>query len=509
MKPFYLILFAVCPFIILAQNLKTGPVYEDAFYDYAPQILGAKDSLLFAADIDRNQIVIESYRKDDLSRKYHKVIETNASIQYPRVVLIKDLFYTNGYFVYFTAMTNFRFAVSELYMHRINALTGEEEPKETIIAQMLDLSDYQLGMPLENWLGEYFISYSENGNRTAVVFSFINNANRKVYEYIMLFDENMQRIKEKEIIRESLAETIPPGILVDKEGNLYFLRGNDIVLLDYFNDYEEWAEPLSMEGVASNGQLQIGAVKFRNNGNLVLAVEHLTTDIEDTDENKERENRKAGDTQIEGMGYMEINTLYQELKHSKLLPLDSSLLEELQTFEHKEKGWEAEMNDEYTYEWKFLPEQTILIGEAGFDGTAFQDYFNQLVVFCYSKEGDLQWTKVIHKKQQSKEAYTSSYASFFDSEYLYLLYNDDPDNYLNNIPKAEIDKWKEKSDNVPVLARLDLKTGEGMVKSRPDIRVEDFAFQPVFARQVDAGEPLYIFMKDGRDYRLAQINTKP
>lgn len=491
----------------MAQLLTTGPVYDDGHFKYAPQIVGENDSLIFTADIDYGDIIIESYRKKNLVRKYRKVIKTGATFSYPIALVIEDLLFTEGYFVYFTAKTYFQQAVSELYMHRVNALTGEEETKETVIGQMIDLSDYKPHMPLQNWLGDYYIASSEKSRRTVIIFSFTSNTNQRIYEYIIVYNERMERIKEKEIVRESQFETIPPFVTVDEEANLYFIRAGNIVLLDYFKDYEEWNEPLKIEGVASNGRPKIATGRFMDNGNLKLAFEHITVDIEDKEENKKRDDQRAGDTQVEGIGFMELNTLYQEVRESKFNKFDATSLLDFRTFEDIEKQQLVEVNDEYSYRWINVPGHNILLAEAGPNPNEENRHFNQIVVYSFDEKGKLKWTRVIHKDQEVKRSEQSvSYAPMADTNYLYLLFEDHPDNFVGQARQAEIEKWSDSDDHIPVTAKIRLTSGEMELLPRNDLKVEDFVFQPVYSRQLNTLGPVYIFMKDKGDYRLARLD---
>jgi hypothetical protein len=384
---------------LLAQELTVGPTYEDAFDHYAPQVIGENDSLLFVVDLDPVDIVFESYRKSDLSRELYTKLKAKIRYKIPRPNFLLHMFYVDGYFVYFTENIDVKTAISELHMHRVNVLTGKKETDEIIISQTVSLASLASGRVPINQLGNYDIASSQSGKRTAVVFSFVNYETQRIYEYIFVYDNDLRKIKTKQFIRASFENTIQGEIIIDEEANIYYLAGNELVFLEYFTDYEEWREPLPTEGLALNGNLFLQKPEFREDGNMVSVLEHLTTDIRTYKGNKNKKDRKEGDTQIEGLMFVEMNTLNKETKVARMNAIPEKVLKEIRTIKDRQERWDAEMNNEYYYSWHFTPNQDILVGEVSPTPDNDERNYGNIIVFSFGHNGQINWSSTIRKDQ--------------------------------------------------------------------------------------------------------------
>ncbi|MEQ9262625.1 MAG: hypothetical protein RLP14_05625 [Owenweeksia sp.] len=488
-----------------SQSIKVGPMVEAEFVQFEPYIRGEDKQNIYVADFYYEDLIVESFDKATLRQNYRKTFELDIKETARYKLELESFLFLDGYFIYLISGNYYRDSYSELYVHRINASTGVKEPIDTIL--------HQKGGEGDAGTGYYRIHTSKNKTRLIVHYISPNEELERYYEKLVLLDSEMNTIIEKEYVKSDKDELISFNKIIDDEGSIYYLEGNEFVFLDYYQDYEEWREPLPNDIFESNARPSRINGGFNNKGNLVVTAMYLTEDAENTDENKPYMERLQGDHQLEGIVYFEIDGFNKEIIKAKVSKFDQAFIDEFLTENMIKDEMEAEVNNLFnSFSFKFLDDATVLIGES-VPNSAKPDerLFNDMVVFVFNEDGSLRWGHRIHKSQLWNNGNkTTSYFSFSDEGNIYVLFQDYDRNFEGNKREQYNLRLADKAKYViPVLYRFDKVTGENDYEVRRNWNSgKELKLNPNFADQSEPGDPIYVFIKYREDYRLARINTK-
>jgi len=512
--------------LLSAQTLIKGPIYENRPYTgiyvikssqlslLNPVVLGEDSSNVYAVEIAINRssdvfLVVEGFNKHTLERVYSKKHELNVTT----VNEIEEIYLLNDKIVLFSSEEDVRDwkYVVELTYTQIDIKTGEKEKTDTVLSFTLeDTPIVTTQKKLNNRLGRFKVHASRNGKRVLVNYVRKDYEVDRFFNRVILFDEEMNILYDKEFIKEREEDIMQFTKLVDDEGSIYYIGDNNkLVFLDYYKGYEKWTEPILLDEIESNVRRKIYATMgFNPAGNAILVAPYVTIDIEDTEENKEKKETKEGDTQLEGLIFMEVDGFNKELKLSKTSKFNQSFIDEFKSDWHIKKELEAEVNDEFNSFDFYYPDKstTLVIGEA-FDYFDDRVYQNDLIVCTFSDSGQLVWAHRIRKLQRAHSAQSSGYLYFSDKKYAYVLIQDHKKNIEDN--KRTNDRLRPViNDNyvVPILYKFDLKTGEVSYEIKPQWNGdEDFKAYPGTGYQKKLSSPIYIFLQSRDEYQLAKI----
>ncbi len=511
---FFILLFLSCP--IYGQSIKFGSREKADFQNYEPRIRGEDESSLYVADVFLSDVILESFDKRTLKKNYHKEYRIIPKHGIKSILELKRTLFIDGYFVLFVSGQYFDDSHSELYVHRFKASTGEKESMDTLMyTRIEDLPIISTQQKLANRLGRYQIQASPDKEHIVIHYANLHYEIGRFFEQIVVLDKELQVVKNKEFVQEKESQLIPKGIEVDNEGSIYYIDGNELVFRDIYQDYEEWREPLPTDLFESNASPVDITGAFNPAGNLIVTASYLTEDTEDTDENKEGKETREGDTQIEGMVFLEVDGFNKEIVKAKVSRFDKTFLDEFKDKYHVKRGQEAEFNNILSrFRYSFTDNYTILIGHSvpGLIGTGMYMY-GSVVVFCFDEEGTLSWAHRIPKFQIFKTNWKSTltgYQNYLDDDYLYIFFQDDEDSFEGN--KRNVLKLKTLDNNkhaVPVVYKFNLKTGkmEYDLMRRWDTD-EKLKLDPHYGYQGEVGEPLYIFGKHKKHYRISRIDLR-
>lgn len=523
-------LLALFSFIILAsvtltaQKLEKGPVNKQKEKTFKPNIMGEDESSIFIADIRLDNLgypilIVESFSKTTLERNYTEEFEidvTTASVAVGNK--LESVTFLDGNIVYIISSTRRtkknedgeRENISQLIAFLIDGDTGESLPADTLIhtnfqgiPAISSMSKYM------DRIGKYEVTTSKNNKRMLVTYTSHNFKLERTFQEIYVFDNQLNLIKKQELIKaqDEADDLIPARVSVDDEGSIYYLEDGDLVLLDFYQDYEKWREPMPSDIFESNADASNITGNFDKNNDLIITASYYTTDVEDTDENKERNETKEGDTQLEGVIYIKVNTLDKEIAKVKVSKFEQEFIDEFLNEDLVDDGLEAEINDIFNrFRYDFTDDATYVVGEALEQGKKGMNY-NDMVVYSFDNDGVLRWAHRVPRLQEGNyELTTHGVMTFFDEEYIYLLFQDEKDNFDEKGKRDIMDPYPLDHDihAVAVMYRFNKETGEFNYTVRPDWNTgKYFKINPNFSLTSEEG--IFVFMKDEKEYQLARI----
>ena len=514
-----LVMMALCIGPLMAQKLVKGPINKASEKTFKPNIMGENEDNIFIADMRVDNmgypyLIIESFSKTTLERNYTKEFKITVG----GYRSLESVTFLDGNIVYLISSIRRtkkdadgeRENISELEAFLIDGETGEISPSDTIVK-----SNYQ-DMPAVSGMSKYYdrigryeVTTSKNNKRMLVTHTTHSKKLERTFQRIYVFDAQLNLIKDQQLIKaaEDAHELVPRSVTVDDEGSIYYLEDGDLVLLDFYKDYEEWREPMPNDIFESNADASNISGTFDTNGDLIITASYYTTDLEDTDENKEKQETREGDTQLEGVVFMKINTLDKEIETVEVSKFEQDFIDEFLNEDLVDDGLEAEVNDVFNrFSYDFTDEATYVVGEALEQGKKGTNY-NDMVVYSFDTDGKLKWAHRVPRFQEGNyELTTHGVMTFFNEEYIYLLFQDEKDNF-DELGKRDImDPYPLDHDihAVAVMYRFNKETGEFNYSMRTDWNSgKYFKINPNFSLTSDEG--IFVFMKDEREYLLARI----
>jgi hypothetical protein len=143
----------------------------------------------------------------------------------------------------------------------------------------------------------------------------------------------------------------------------------------------------------------------------------------------------------------------------------------------------------------------------------FDEYFyhDDLIIFKFNSEGEIDWVKRIPKHQQSKNdgGYYLSSVEYLTKDRLYIYFNDHRNNYNSDGEFNAIGKLKPttltRKNNVIAGITVDIKTGNVDRKALNGRGALRTVLVPTVARENLADKTLLIYGNHGRKHRFGKI----
>lgn len=498
-----------------AQKIKTGPIYEADEIKHIPQIMLEDEDKIYLVEPDIQNFIVEAFDKNTLKRIYSKKIE---GIFPQRDVVtkatIEKVLYIDGSIMVVLSGASVQGGSTELLACKIDPKTGNKiETKQLYSANIEDVPKVGVSGRMWGRLGFYKIYISKNKKRFLAHYKRYNFDLAKFYEQLILFDSDMNVVLRKELDRESTNTMIPDeGVEVDDEGSIYYLQNNNIVFLDYFQNYDEWKEPLPKDIFSINAEPSKVTATFNNQNHLIITAAYVTKDIEDTEEFKLKRDTKEGDTQVEGMIFIEVDPFEKEILKVKVDMFDKSFLNEFKTKKHIKKGYEAEFENDLTlFRYHFVGNKTILLGHKYEKLEGVGVYYEHIVIFLFDENGELTWVHRIPKRQASTVSLVNEvcgYLSFIANDKVHVFFQDAKGNFKGekrntlNLGTLMIEK-----EALATVYTIDIDSGEMDYKAYADWNLEkDLALDPYQGTQKEEGAPIFIFGDDDDKYCLYRLD---
>lgn len=476
-----LILLTAC--VASAQRPKFGPVLE-AHNGYAPQIVGESEDELYAMNMRANDLILESFDKRTLRQNYFKEYELDKEMGV--VERFEGMDYYNDQYVYFRSFFHRKEDRFDLVVQAIDPDNARKLRPKTLVSKKTEKN-------LDR--GFYDVHTSRKGKSLLVHTLTYYKSKDRTIEKLILFDKDFEKVTEREYNRTGEhSDPVIKSLLIDDEGNAYFVKNKSVVILDAFADYEEWKEPLAVEEMATNSKLTDVTASFDKDLNFVINATYVTVDTRDTDANKSRSDRKEGDTQVEGVFYMKIDGLRKEVVASRINFFDNDFIQKFKTEKQRRKGYKGEMSDNFLpYRMHFMEDGSMVATNESFEYYAAYDRsgnrvaesysYGDIVAYKFDPEGKLMWAKNIPRNQEYKwsrvlglmvfgshgfsflvrPSYVHqhfSYSTFIEDGNFNIMYNDHLENLSRSYEKKEPKEFKKIKNSMPVVQEIDLETGK-------------------------------------------------
>jgi hypothetical protein len=301
------------------------------------------------------------------------------------------------------------------------------------------------------------------------------------------------------------------------------------VMLDPFNDFEEWRETLPTDQLATNGALPSLQMDLNSQGNIIVTSFYRTTDAEDQDDaNLSRQDRKEGDTQIDGVQFFSFDPLNQELVASKLTLFDKEIKDVFRWDDDKHDGHDGEINRDFSmmylefdnYGNSYLIGQPFYI-ERSYDdrGNLVGEYYNylDLMVIGFDADGNVKWNERLPMLQQyywanrllgfiatsrglswfqrpERVEYYFDFNSYIINDELILVYNDLPINRAGKMQDQELEEYDKIKKGVPVIQQFNLETGQRTGRLLPKMTQPKKYLKPNLMYWSDMDQQFYYFL---------------
>lgn len=378
----------------------------------------------------------------------------------------------DGHYYLFTRGVFKKEDISELYLHRIDANTGNLVSKDTILSEKIeDIAALSSLQKVNYRSGQYSFHLSRKRNKILIHYIRKNTESKVFTENLILYDTEMNQILRKDFVKSDYRDVIRTSKALDEEGSLFYMgRNRELIFLDFYKEWETWEEPFPDLPLASNAKVGDLVYNYDPYGNVILIGLHKTIDAEETNENKYYKETKEGDSQIEGLFFIKADGFNKELLEVKLNPFDKKFTDLFRTENDIEEGFDAEMNDLYSdYTMLFADSMTFLVAQRSYRVIESQVRYRDLVVFAFSSKGDLMWSDRINNSQLYwKENYLAGFEAFVMSNKLQILFHDHEENFEGrNRESLDLEELSREKDAMMVRVQYDLKTGRRTLEKEP------------------------------------------
>ncbi len=378
-------------------SLESGSKYSD------PKILGEDDNFLYAVDfINQRKVdfILERIHKKTLKRELINDLEMPGGEEF--YFTYEGMDFLNGNFVLFASTYD-----KEQNNSLLKSFTIDAESGKYIDNQLL----FENEVEKENRKGLYRMYKSEFGEMRMFHYLTYYKKQKKTKEVFLLLNGDLEKVLDKTLFHEKYSNNAAYNYLLDDEGSIYFKRKNNIVVYDANLEYEEWSQEIDLKEGELGAYLADFTFRINADNSLILTGSYYTVDGKNTDENKSYWERMEGDTQVEGMFYMEIDGISKETRLVKLSRFKTEFIDQFRTERDIKKGRAAEINEIPTRARTIYKKDggLILVTEnyssiryfddkGKLDGEDF--YYSDLLIFNFSTEGQLLWATRIPKNQK-------------------------------------------------------------------------------------------------------------
>ncbi len=527
-----LITFSLSAF---GQKPDWGRIMQAESKNYSPVIVGEDDRAIYSVSIEdassmfkvKANIRLEKFDTKNLNKKYSKLISTpeKRGNQYT----IERVGFVGEKFLLFGSYYDNKKKTYELDAFTYDSKNGSEEDSYEIFTENVEKRRRK---------GDFDVHTSKNNEKMLVHFTTYYKETGISVEKIKLYDKEMKLLLEKEYKTEGVSGGALNNIIVDDEGSIYFIKSGDVVILDANQDFEEWSEPIEVEGIESNGFLGTIHFALNSDNDLVLVSRYITKDLRKTDEKKSRRDRKKDDTQVEGVYFMKINGFSKETEVSQLSMFDQEFLDQFLSEKDIRKGRDVEMNNRYKSFDFFFKEDggVIFVSEEHYSVSSYRNdalvaqsfFYKDLVAFNFSPAGDLVWANRIPKNQRfywqsmvlgfNQGSYGwswwsvpmtykghFSYMAGLSEDKLFLVFNDNKNNIKKKNDAEALDEMNNIKKAVPCIYSIDLETGIKTKEMELSLVAANAYLKPSVNYQGSQDGALYIFGMKKKNFRYGKI----
>lgn len=523
----FLLLFALIG--LQAQEVKYGPAWKADFNGRSPYVIHEDDRSLYTAEVYDDEIYLQIFDKGRLSPNQQLILELEELYD------LYDLDYELNTYAYFGGKMLVFLDVDQRKMDRARLMVAEFDLNNGRVLDTLEISSHQYNYSAEYVSHEIRFTPDESGFLLNTI--VYDEGKETTEQLIQFFNDKLEVEASREYLFNGEGDKLPGPSIIDNEGTIYFFRSGELVMMDPFNDYEEFGEPIPTEDLAVNASLVNWAVDFNPRGNVVLTSLYLTTDAEDQpDANLPRRDRLQGDTQIEGVKYFEYDPVNQEFVADRLTLFDQSFIDDFRYDDDKFDKHDGEINQNFSYIELLFDEDNnaYMLGQprrkviTRFNGgTSISKYYNEVMVLSFNPEGELRWNLRVPIRAEyfwgsgsfgssspdgvyfwssprNVDQHFGFYADVRDGK-LQILYNDDPINRAGKSQDQELKNFRMLKKGHPVIQTIDLATGNRKGDQERKLAKPKMYMKPQLMYYSEMDDTYYYFLARKKMIQLCSV----
>jgi hypothetical protein len=508
-------------------NIKWGKDYQFPKRTYIKKIIGGDESGFYVLKSQgergnkEGEMILEKYLSDNIT------LITSSRLSVPKIkgenVRYEQILLLNGNLILFTSYYDKAEGTNAVYAQFIDH-TGKN------ISDVKQLNKFSAQQKKNT--GNFEVVLSQDSSMILLCSSepFEKYANEKLSYKV--FDGNLNHIWSTELeLPYSGKELKISNHILDSYGNVHMLAKvvrNEKGEKGQANYYFTILSYIYKEDAVKEYELSLRdksisdiAFKLSNTGDLIAAGFYSNTTRGQQSTNTQFGfNVMATQEQkslVAGTFFMKIDQRTQKVISRGIKEFDKTFLSEFMSTKNIEKGKELYS---YLIDHLIIREDggVILVGEqyfssmicnydprTGIRNCNYHYYYNDIVVVNINPDGSIDWARKIPKKQHSvnDRGFYSSYICVYDTDKLFLLFNDNPKNiglkeerkmrYMNNPLKA-----------IVMLASIDDK---GVMTRSPLFSAKDqkVIVRPKIFRQTGSNTAI-VYGQKRKTYKMGRMN---
>lgn len=507
---------------ITAQRTDFGPVKECFSRHGLPYIsMETEDQLFLRSNVGETKNLI-CVNKKDFSVEYDASFEMET--EFGVVETSEGSGFFNGDFAIFNSFFHRKEDRFDLKMTTVDTEAGVKKSDKILWSKKTEKNKHR---------GFYRVITNSDGNRILIHTSTYYKSRDVTEEKLILLDDELDVVVQKDL--DSKGENDPQirGLLFDLEGSIFYFQNNEIVMLDAFNNYEEWREPIAVSEVEVDGEFRGQKATFDDNYDLVVTAFYL----KEISEEERDKNSSRGDDRtesIEGIFYQKVSGLKKETVVSRLLKFEGLPEDREEEVRNVTKGLNPERmanielffkdNGDFALTFEEYDRRVAYSRSGGM--SADYQKFGDIGIFMIEADGNLSWVERIGRHQTYKwgrglgfvsgshgftflvrpgDTYNYfSYGGYFDDDRFYIAFNDHEDNRSRDYNDKEPKKFKKVKHSVPVLYSFD-KDGRKKRKIMRKLERGELRFVPSRMFYSEYDNKVYFFNQDKDEYCLVEM----
>lgn len=525
-KKLYLCLLLLTAAGLQAQKVKYGRAWKAEYQGRSPYVIHEDERSLYTAEVYYDEIYLQTFDKKRLNPKKQVILELEE---------LEELDYELNTYAYFGGKFLVFLDVDHKNMERARLMMVEVDIDNGRVLDTTEISSHQYYYSAEYVTHEIRFTPDETGFLlNTVVYDYKKETTEQLIQF---FNDKMEEEVSREFLFNGKGDKLAGPSILDNEGTIYFFRSGELVMMNPFNNYEEFGEPVPIEDLAVNGSLVNWAVNFNPKGNVVLTSLYLTTDAEDQpDANLPRRDRKEGDTQIEGAKYFEYDPVNQEFVANKLTLFEQDFIDDFRYDDDKYDKHDGEINQNFSYIELLFDEDNnaYMLGQprrsvlySGNNGSSFHIYYQEMMVLSFNPEGELRWNLRVPIRAEyywssgflatyssdgnyfwgaprNGGQYFGFYADVHDGK-LQILYNDDPINRAGKSQDQELKNFRKLKKGQPVIQTIDLATGNRKGGQERKLAKPEMYMKPQLMYYSEMEDTYYYFLARKKMIQMASM----
>jgi hypothetical protein len=465
-----------------AQKIEWGPKLTMK-KSYSPVILGEDDNYFYstssisAGAFKLPELDVEKFDKSTRQRVFVQKLDLRSPDKNKKDQILEDIVFTGENFVTFHSYFDKKADEMVIYANLYSTENGKQIAREKNI----------INVPVEKKRrrGSFAVSVSENGKRLLISHLAYYKKQDKMRERMILLDEKLQKITEREDVTEGRTANVGvKGLALDNDGSFYYEQKLDggqrkIVTYDASKDYEKWEETINLKkvGLPVTGEIYNMSVATTRKKDLVLAGYYSRT----------------GEN-LDGTYFLKIDGRSKEIVAQKLNDFDQAFKDQFKTKRDIKKNREGKVGNYQFGKMKLYKKDDgglVGVGEIKWHYITYDRngvpasenyYFGDMIAINLENDGNMTWAHRMKKAQTFRYArsgpfifssvgmkmFTQSfkpldYMSYFAAlgkDKFYVAFNDNSKNLQKKSDQDKLALFKKPTEAVMSIYTIDLATGE-------------------------------------------------